>query len=350
MLSRLVDRAVARYARTAVADERHFATTSDGWRLALHRYRARGHEGAVPRRLPVILCHGLAANHAGFDLAPEVSLARRLAALGWDVFSLELRGHGHSDAASLSGERRWGFSFDDYLKKDVPAAIDRVRELAGAPAVHWVGHSMGGILLYAYLASTGGVGLASGTAIGSSLDYSASASGFHDLLRFRPLGRLVPAVPLGGLIKLATPFSGRFGTSFERFNFWPSNVDGALVRMLHASTFHTVSTPVLLQLATAFEKGGLRSWDGTRCYLDDLRAARVTTPVLALAADKDEQCPPGATEATLDALAGPTQLAEHGPAFGHGSHYGHFDLVIGRNAAHEVWPSLERFLAANDGA
>jgi pimeloyl-ACP methyl ester carboxylesterase len=345
MLSRLAKLVARAYHPGTSADERHVATAADGWGLALHRYLPRG--GGVPGRLPVILCHGLGANHYGFDLAPEVSLARRLASLGHDVFALELRGHGDSDPATLRGERRWGFSFDDYLRLDVPAAIDRVRELSGAPAVHWVGHSMGGILMYAHLASTGGAGLASGTAIGSSLDYSASPSGFHGALRLRPVGRFVPAVPLGGLVRLVTPLSGRRATSFERFNFWPSNVEGAIVRALHASTFHAISTPVLLQLATAFEPGGLRSWDGQRRYLDDLRARAPKIPVLALAADKDEQCPPGATEATLSALpAGVAQLAQFGDAHGHRSHYGHFDLVIGRHAAHEVWPVLESFLGS----
>ena len=345
MLSRLAAFAASAFRPATAADELHHATASDGWRLALHRYRARG-----ARRFPVILCHGLAANHFGFDLAPEVSLARRLAALGYDVFALELRGHGDSDAASLLGPRRWGFSFDDYLRRDMPAAIDRVRTLTGAPAVHWVGHSMGGILLYTYLATTGGVGLASGTAIGSSLDYSASKSGFHGTLRLRPLGRLVPVVPLGGLLKLSTPLAGRVANGLERFNTWPGNVEPEMVRKLHASTFGSVSTAVLLQLATAFEPGGLRSADGKRKYLEELRATKPTVPVLAMAGDRDEQCPPGATEVTLAALSGPTRLLQHGVTHGHANHYGHFDLVIGKNAAHEVWPGLERFLEESEGA
>jgi polyhydroxyalkanoate synthase subunit PhaC len=349
LLSRLIDfasRLASAAAAAAVADERHFATTDDGWRLALHRYKPAA--GSSARAYPVILCHGLAANRFGFDLAPEVSLARRLAALGFDVFALELRGHGDSDPASLRGPRRWGWSFDDYLRRDMPAAIDRVRALTGAPLVHWVGHSMGGILLYAYLASTGGSGLASGTAIGSSLDYSASASGFHRTLRLRALGRYLPAIPLGRVIRLGAPLMGRYGTSLERFNLWPENVEGHFIRALHTSGFHTVSTPVLLQLATAFEAGGMRSWDGTRRYLDDLRAARLTTPVLVMGADRDEQCPPSAIELTYDALGGPKRLALFGLAHGHLSHYGHFDLIIGRHAAREVWPSLEEWLLQHD--
>src|SRR5262249_3588950 len=148
----------------ARADELRFATTDDGWQLALHRYRPV----ETSRRHPVVLCHGMGANHIGFDLAPEVSLSRRLAALGFDVDAVDLRGHGGSEPAKFRGPHRWGFSFDDYLYRDVPAALAKVLATSGAPAVHWVGHSMGGILLYAQLAALGSAKLVSGVAIGST--------------------------------------------------------------------------------------------------------------------------------------------------------------------------------------
>jgi fermentation-respiration switch protein FrsA (DUF1100 family) len=109
-----------------------------------------------------------------------------------------------------------------------------------------------------------------------------------------------------------------------------------------------VSTAVLLQLSTAFTPGGLRSADGSRRYLDDLRLARVSTPVLALAGDRDEQCPLGASERTLAVLRGRTKLAEYGVAQGHSSHYGHFDLIIGKRARVEVWPAMEAWLIEHD--
>jgi alpha-beta hydrolase superfamily lysophospholipase len=68
-----------------------FALTDDGWRIALHRHRGDG-----KRCHPVVCCHGLAANRVGFDVTPEHSLAHHLAARGYDVFVVELRGHGDS--------------------------------------------------------------------------------------------------------------------------------------------------------------------------------------------------------------------------------------------------------------
>lgn len=332
--------------RVSRADELRFALSDDGWRIALHDYRPAA--GAPARRHPVILCHGLAANQVTFDLDARVSLARRLAGLGFRVFSLELRGHGASEPARLAGPRRWGFSFDDYLARDVPAAIRAVQSWCEAPRVHWVGHSMGGILLYGHLASGGAGELASGIAIGSGLDYTGSASAYHSMLSLRRYGRLSPVIPVGVAMALSAPWTGRNGTSIERFNLWLDNVEPDLIRRLHARAFHSVSTPVLLQLATAFEPGGLRSWDDRRCYLDELRRAAATTPVLAVAGDRDAQCSPEAAALPLAALAGPTQMSVHGVQHGHGSHYGHFDLVIGRRASHEVWPGIESWLIEHD--
>jgi polyhydroxyalkanoate synthase len=168
--------------------------TEDGWRIAIHRYAP---SGPVIRKHPIVLCHGLAANHLTFDVHPEVSLARHLALRGYLTLAVDLRGGGHSERPSLVGERRFGWAFDDYLLYDVPAAMAYAKQITGAAAVHWVGHSMGGILGYAHLARGGSADVRSMTVIGASLDYSESPSRFHSLVAFRALLDRVPVVPVG---------------------------------------------------------------------------------------------------------------------------------------------------------
>src|SRR6476469_492518 len=70
-------------------DEIHFAATTDGWRLAVTRYRPAKAEGPLPSA-PVLLVHGIAANRYNFDLTDDLSLARYLAARGYDVWLVEL--------------------------------------------------------------------------------------------------------------------------------------------------------------------------------------------------------------------------------------------------------------------
>lgn len=303
--------------------------SGDGVRLALHHLRGRG-------RGTVICCHGLGANRLAFDLGPQASLARHLVGAGFDVFLLELRGHG------LSERPRRPWAFDTYLEQDLPAAIAAVTEKNKArPA--FIGHSMGGILALGYLAS-GGEGLSAVVTVGSTLDYSASTSGFHRLLPLRRALRYLPMVPVDLVARRSAAFVGRWISPYERFNVWSTNVEQAAWRRICEEGFHPVSPPVMEQLATAFQAGGLASRDGGRRYLAGLAAS--TTPLLLVAGSRDAQCPPEAARATLRLAGKGAELAIFGRDQGCADDYGHFDLLIGRRAAHEVFPRVESWLGA----
>src|SRR5438270_3698147 len=121
-------------------DEIHFATTSDGWRLAVVRYRPAGQ---ALRAEPVLLIHGIAANRNSLDLTDDVSLARHLAARGHDVWLVELRGRGLSMRPRLFSSVRYDWSFDEYAERDLPAAAQAVIRATGARRLHLVGFSTG---------------------------------------------------------------------------------------------------------------------------------------------------------------------------------------------------------------
>ncbi len=145
-----------RLRRATPADEVHQVSTSDGWQLTLYRYK--GELG--PEMPPVLVCHGVGANHANMDLDGERSLARHLRARGRDVWMVDLRGCGASDRPSLMRGRRGGYPFDTLAFLDVPAAVTAVVEHTGATEIDWVGFSMGGLLAYAYFGSPEAAGSA----------------------------------------------------------------------------------------------------------------------------------------------------------------------------------------------
>src|SRR5688572_2870283 len=70
-------------------------TCADGWELAVYHRPARGRRYAEP----VLLCHGLAANHYNWDFDPPYSVAHHLADAGFDCYSVEWRGTGASRRA-----------------------------------------------------------------------------------------------------------------------------------------------------------------------------------------------------------------------------------------------------------
>lgn len=323
-------------------DEIHFVTTQDGWRLACSRYRP----SEASERLPVLLCHGLGSNHTTFDMAAECSLARFLAEEGYDVWAIDLRGHGKSEIPSFFNDKRYGWSFDDYLLKDLPAAVEHILKETGQARFHWIGHSMGGVLLYATLSRLGGARIASGCAVASGLDYGRSSSRFGALDKWRWLVRPLPALPYGLFVLFVCPLAGRFGIPAERFLYWPENIHSGLCRKLLANNAHAISTSVLMQLSTALKPGGLRWKDDSVKYLDGLSQTNV--PVLALVGDQDLQCPLEAAEIPIDALHATTQVLLFGPQEGHREHYGHFDLLLGRYAKEEVFPHILSWLRSHD--
>jgi len=143
-----------------------YTRTHDGWRLALYRYtpQRRTHQ------TPVLLCHGMSSNRWDMDGPGRVSLARYLVKRGYDVWVVELRGAGRSTRPTWWNGKRYDWRFEDYVQHDGPAALRKVLRETGARQVHWVGHSMGGMIAYALLMSPVHHKIASAVTLGSPTD------------------------------------------------------------------------------------------------------------------------------------------------------------------------------------
>jgi pimeloyl-ACP methyl ester carboxylesterase len=295
----------------------------DGVALAVHRVPGDGP--------PVILLHGLAANRLAFHF-PGRSLAEHLASAGFDCFVPELRGAGESAV------RKRRIDAWDYLELDIPAILDCIRETTGKQRVHWVGHSMGGLLMLAHGIGSAAPGLASGVAVGSALDYAVGGSAFERLLALRPvLERLPLVLPWGGLVHLLAPLLGRVDNPLQRLNFAPGVSEPEVCRAVHANVFGGIPTALLLSLGTTFQPGGFRSRDGTLTYLK--AAARFPARVRFIAGGSDVQCPVATVEGTARAFGERADVRTF-------DGYGHFDLLLGRSAPQEVWPSIIEGLRA----
>ena len=323
------------------ADETHFALAKDGWRIALSRYLPKGEKKRDAP--PVVLCHGLAANRYTWDLGPEQSLARWLADRGYDVWSLELRGHGLSDHGGWRTGRSLSWSVDEYLLNDVPAALQLVRAKTGAKEVDWIGHSMGGLLGYSLLQTPAAESVRTAVILGSSLNYSGTDSDFRYWQKYLSWARKrISGLPLGHLVRLSAPLALRFENPFDQFSVWPANTQGELYRRLLANGFHWLPLQVLEQLESAIEPEGFRSADGKTNYASGV--ASISKPVLVIGGDRDRQCPEVALRKTAELLpAASTRILVL-------KDQGHFDLLIGKRCEAEVFPAIETWLASPQGA
>jgi len=320
------------------ADEIHFAENDAGFRLALYRFRP---SRLTPGREPLILCHGLASNRLFLDYDDQHSLARYLRDQGFDCWVAELRGRGLSLPRS-GGPVPWGWRFDDYIRDDLPALIARVKELTQSPKVLWLGHSMGGMVMYAYLGTREQESIKGFVALGSPgifRNYYYPAWG-RRVSRF--ILQTFSFTPLRLLARLIAPLAYLYPA--EAFGLEKRVVAGYLVHGV-ANT----SNPELLQFLDWIEQETFCSADHARRYCQQLQ--QVTTPFLAVVGAKDWVATPSMCRAAFDALASPDkQMLLLGKAHGQMSEYDHMALVLGARAPQEVFPPIRTWLLRHASA
>ena len=322
----------------ALADELHFARTPDGWRLALHRHAARSREPGAP----VILCPGYACNRHFIDWDDEYSLARFLARRGFDAWVVELRGRGLSHPTSAcAAPRTW--TFDDLAIHDVPTAVHHVARITRRP-VAWVGHSMGGMLLYASLGHPTGetLPIAAGVTLAAPVAFPAASS---ELLA--RIGRLILDVAhpetIHQRLVLGVLWHLVGHTAMLEIGMNPANVDRRVVGAALPCALSNVPRAKLRQLSEWSLTGRFASVDGRVDYRAAL--ARVTTPLLVIAGAADRLATPDTVQRALEHLPARTvTYLEAGRAQGCSVDYGHVDLVLGRAAPIEIFPAIADWL------
>ncbi len=312
-------------------DEVVFASTRDGWRLALGHRRPRG----PARGPPVLLVHGIAANRASMDFPLERwSLSAHLAGAGFECFALDLRGHGLSRPARRDAPRGW--RVDDYAREDVPAALDAIREATGAPAVLWVGHSLGG-LLGMVACETLPERIAGLVAIGSPVFFSGRDR-MKLLARF---GFLAMGRWNRFLARMVAPFSGFWHPPLGQVAINGRNVERRVYRRVLVNVIENISGGVLRQFARWIATDTFASADGRLDYRAALGGCR--QPALFVAAAEDRIAPPRVVARAAAAWGGEKTLLTLGTP-GDALAYGHSDLLFGKNAPEEVFPCIAVWL------
>ncbi|KAG0622972.1 hypothetical protein M758_3G138100 [Ceratodon purpureus] len=245
---------------------------------------------------------------------------------------------------------KYDWDFDNYLEEDVPAAMEYVRSHSHCPdgKVFGLGHSMGGIILYATLGTRAEHGLKAAVTVASSLEYRMSDSTLKLLIPFASPAQIlnIPVVPLGVLMTAVTPLITKAPYPLAWVGYHVSAkgmMDEELFQKLILTNFCTIPMRLLHQLKSAFEPGGLKNRDGSVSYKDLLKDCEV--PVMAIAGDRDLICPTPAVIDTIEVFPNGATYKEFG---NQERHYSHYDLLCGRTAKDEVYPEVRDFLVKND--
>ena len=99
--------------------------------------------------IPVFMVHGSLENGRIFYTNSQKGYACYLAKQGYDVFVVDLRGRGES--TPLVKDNR-DFGQKEVIDEDFDAYLEKIKELKGDVAVHWVSHSWAEVNMLAYYA------------------------------------------------------------------------------------------------------------------------------------------------------------------------------------------------------
>jgi poly(3-hydroxyalkanoate) synthetase len=312
--------------------------TADGWKLAVYRYprRSKSH--------PVLLIHGLGTNRYDVDFPdPHYSLAKYLHRKGFDTWIVELRG------AGLSRKKGWrlNWTFDDYVTKDLPAAVRHIQSRTGHQKLHWAGHSLGGTLVYAAIETLGNEVCASGVTLGAAMGAVGKVGLIKFLLKVDPFVKRMPCVPMKGLARLGLPLARWMAPLEDNFFYAADNIDLNVLEKGLEVAVENVSSALFLQLHDWYKHNHFRSRDRSYSYRRHLKDIRA--PFLVCAGSVD-----GLT-AYPDVHCAYREIGSHDKSFrvfsrenGCRTEYGHMDLVLGRNAPREVFPAIADWMKNHD--
>lgn len=318
------------------ADEIHMVTTPDLWNIRLCRYKAKRGPGE-----PIFLCHGFMANQFNFALPAGKGMVDFLSEAGYDCWAIDLRGN--LCTVPPFGRKRGEPTIDDYLLKDIPAAIDYIRKHTGYARVHWIGHSMGGMLLYAYDAAVGSDLLASATTMGSPLDFQGVPFKEPKLLMwlrlcsgtlFRAFGRLLTM----GLVRF------RPNNPLVPFNW--DNMDPKCDSLALYGAFEAPPIPVARALSYAASNKVLRVKNGEVDVVESLKNIHV--PLFAMYGAADPFVPiPNAEAFINDMSQQDKRILVLSKENGHAADYSHVDMAMGRDIKADVCDPIVEWLAAH---
>ncbi|MCB9762101.1 MAG: alpha/beta fold hydrolase [Alphaproteobacteria bacterium] len=313
-------------------------------------------------KAPVLLLHGFAADGRIFAHGTtEACLAEALYAAGHEVWI------GNWRASGTAAEPRRDVGLDACAAHDVPALVERVRALSGAPRLHVVAHCVGSRITLMALAAgyVDADALLSmvGLQVGLHWENSAGSwlrahSRLPDALRrlgvrsidsgarpnqglhYRALDLALKALPTAPHDACANPSCRRnaaiWGQLFHHPNLRRDTHD-AINELLGRTNVAGV-----VSLAAQMRQGRAVDAEGHDVYLDGLH--RVTCPTLLLYSTRNGAVSPGTSQRTWQALA---------EVHGDGRHrwervpgYGHLDTLVGRDAHRDVFPRIVEHLDA----
>jgi len=287
----------------------------------------------------VLLVHGYGQNRYAWHL-PKRSFVNYLAARGFDVFNLELSGHGRSRKLGADV----ALSIDTHVCHDVPAALDEVAAISGRERVFVVAHSMGALVACAAAGRdprrfAGLVAIAVPYRFGRGSPALTWAARAAELASRAGLDRVhaarIPVRAIGAWMHRARRAWDNSWVPLPVRAWHPGAYEPELLWDYLNTSFDVASLGTTLQLARISVHDAFRSADGSEDY--GAAFERQNVPLLVIAGARDRLAPPESVRPLFDRSHAVDRTWHLLP-------FGHSDLLLGKRAPERSWPVMETWL------
>ena len=322
------------HSKIAIEKTLYTISTEDDVEINLIRYNGT--------KTPVLMIPGMFENHLIFDFDNETSLSRYLAKEGFDAWILNLRSHdadGDPRGENENIDKNWDFD-QTYLRKDMVAAVDFIKNETGFDKIFLLGHSMGGYLAYAYAelinqSDIAGIICIASTGVAFKIDVTMKL--LRSIYCRKTIkGEIVPRLLTKKLdlnnnliMKLGVKTESFYGfeTSLEKQRKFIDTIDaepiGAVIDMLYG-------------FDEEFKEG--HWWDPQTGYdyTDNLK--NITVPVILIGGKQD------LSDKIEDIAETFNSLGSEDKEIYILDGYGHVDLLLGKNAKQDMYPLINNWL------
>ncbi|MCO4774016.1 MAG: hypothetical protein KDA24_28545 [Deltaproteobacteria bacterium] len=285
----------------------------------------------------VVLCPDLGLRPEVFLSRGTGGLATRLAASGYRVYLVD---PWNTSMASDDG-------FDGVVAEAFPQILGKVKTVAGAARVTFVGHGLCGLLPVAAAADPRGTSLQyRWVGLGTRFAWHVAAPRWTQWLQaFVDGERPLPAVAKSVLLTGFRPGVGARASSIPASLPQEEDIDEAMYRFYDRSLYREPPAGVIRDLFRWMQTGAMTSRQGWVDYGRGLDV--VQGPALLVAGMSDSVAPPEDVLAGVDRLRARISVDHRllSRANGHREEYGHLGMLISRHAARDVDRLLLAWLA-----
>jgi len=323
----------------------HEVTTEDGMNLIMIQKTPIGKKP----KAHVMLVHGLGQNRYTWTLSKR-SFENYLIKEGFETFNIELRGHGLSRANGSD----YPEEFETYLNYDMPAFMDAISELTHGAKLFYMGHSLGGSIGYcigakfqdqlAGMISIGGPFImAKGNRLVQAIAHIGVALG-----KMNPFPRFQPEVfyidTIGAVASLGLGIMDHPWYHIPLQVWHPQSMERDILNERISKGFDRTSFNVIKFLFKWGAGGKFISSDGKIDFEEEIK--NLTIPILFVNGDRDLGASPEAVQEAYDKAGSSDKIFK---IFGEekpGLHFGHIDLICGKEAPEIVWPYILNWMNA----